>query len=150
MRLRAFLALADGVSGAAALLPSQIGKLPQLLKVLAGNMNLVGPRPNCLRECLMYSDAEKRILDVNPGITDIASIVFFDGENILAGCLGLAVSWVGFRSGRSFPLVPGQIGVLGGRFGLPQKGQQLAENRLGRDGMAGTPSSSAPESRPSC
>src|SRR5262249_3075354 len=84
MRLRAFLALADGVSGVAALLPSQIGKLPQLLKVLAGNMNLVGPRPNCLRECLMYSDAEKRILDVNPGITDISSIVFSDEQNILA------------------------------------------------------------------
>jgi lipopolysaccharide/colanic/teichoic acid biosynthesis glycosyltransferase len=62
----------------------KLDELPQLLNVLAGDMSLVGPRPNCLRECLMYSDAEKRILDVNPGITDIASIVFFDEENILA------------------------------------------------------------------
>ena len=63
---------------------TKLDELPQLLNVLAGDMSLVGPRPNCLRECLMYSDAEKRILDVNPGITDISSIVFFDEENILA------------------------------------------------------------------
>jgi lipopolysaccharide/colanic/teichoic acid biosynthesis glycosyltransferase len=62
----------------------KLDELPQLLNVFAGDMSLVGPRPNCLRECLMYSDAEKRILDVNPGITDISSIVFFDEEDILA------------------------------------------------------------------
>jgi lipopolysaccharide/colanic/teichoic acid biosynthesis glycosyltransferase len=62
----------------------KVDELPQLFNILAGDMSLVGPRPNCLRECLMYSDAEKRILDVNPGITDISSIVFSDEQHILA------------------------------------------------------------------
>jgi lipopolysaccharide/colanic/teichoic acid biosynthesis glycosyltransferase len=62
----------------------KVDELPQLLNVLVGDMSLVGPRPNCLRECLMYSDAEKRILDVKPGITDISSIVFSDEQHILA------------------------------------------------------------------
>jgi hypothetical protein len=46
-------------------------------------MSIVGPRPNCLRECGMYSDEEKRIFALKPGITDIASIIFSDEQRIL-------------------------------------------------------------------
>src|SRR5262249_16344962 len=62
----------------------KVHELPQLFNIFGGDMSLVGPRPNCSRECLMYSDAEKRILDVNPGVTDISSIVFSDERDILA------------------------------------------------------------------
>ena len=63
----------------------KIDEAPQILNVVRGNMTLVGPRPNLLRECSMYSDIERHILDVTPGVTDISSIVFSDEERILAG-----------------------------------------------------------------
>jgi colanic acid biosynthesis glycosyl transferase WcaI len=64
---------------------AKVDELPQLLNVLIGNMSFVGPRPNCLRECKMYSEEEKKILTITPGITDISSIVFSDEQQILAG-----------------------------------------------------------------
>lgn len=41
---------------------------------------MVGPRPNVKRETDLYTDVEKRILALKPGITDFSSIVF-SGEN---------------------------------------------------------------------
>lgn len=73
------------VAGDSRLLPSAIfvralklDELPQLLNVLLGDMSFVGPRPNVQREVDRYSDEERRLLSVRPGITDIASIVFAD------------------------------------------------------------------------
>jgi len=57
--------------------------LPQLWNVLLGDMSLVGPRPNVKRETDLYTQEEKRLLSVRPGITDIASIVFSDEGDIL-------------------------------------------------------------------
>ena len=54
----------------------------QLINVLIGNMSLVGPRPNVERETSLYTEIEKKILEVKPGITDIASIVFSDEGEI--------------------------------------------------------------------
>jgi hypothetical protein len=48
-------------------------------------MSLVGPRPNVLSETKLYTNEEKRILTMKPGITDFASIVFSDEGEILAG-----------------------------------------------------------------
>jgi lipopolysaccharide/colanic/teichoic acid biosynthesis glycosyltransferase len=61
----------------------KLDELPQLWNVFRGDMSIVGPRPNCQREYDMYSPEEKRILSILPGITDIASIVFSDEQNIL-------------------------------------------------------------------
>ncbi|MCB1738100.1 MAG: sugar transferase, partial [Gammaproteobacteria bacterium] len=47
-------------------------------------MSLVGPRPNVKREVDLYTAVEKHLLDVRPGITDFASIVFSDEGDILA------------------------------------------------------------------
>ena len=46
-------------------------------------MTIVGPRPNVKRETDLYTDIEKNILNVTPGITDLASIVFSDEGDIL-------------------------------------------------------------------
>jgi lipopolysaccharide/colanic/teichoic acid biosynthesis glycosyltransferase len=63
----------------------KLDELPQLWNVLRGEMSFVGPRPNTLHECEMYSAEEKRILKATPGITDIASIVFADEQRIING-----------------------------------------------------------------
>jgi len=62
----------------------KIDELPQLVNVLKGEMSLVGPRPNVEREVRLYSEQEKRLLEVRPGITDVSSIVFADEGEILA------------------------------------------------------------------
>lgn len=62
----------------------KLDELSQMFNVLFGNMSLVGPRPNVKRETDLYSFAEKKILSVKPGITDLSSIVFADEGDILA------------------------------------------------------------------
>lgn len=63
----------------------KLDELTQLWNVLKGDMSLVGPRPNVKRETDLYTTEEKRLLSVQPGITDFASIVFSDEGDILAG-----------------------------------------------------------------
>jgi len=54
-----------------------------LWNVLKGDMSLVCPRPNVKRETDLYTDVEKGLLDMKPGITDFSSIVFSDENDIL-------------------------------------------------------------------
>jgi lipopolysaccharide/colanic/teichoic acid biosynthesis glycosyltransferase len=63
----------------------KLDELPQLLNVAAGEMSLVGPRPEVIQEVLLYTEEEKRLLDVRPGITDWASIRFRNEGEILRG-----------------------------------------------------------------
>lgn len=62
----------------------KIDELPQLWNVAKGDMSLVGPRPNVVREVDLYTAEERHLLDARPGITDLASIVFADEGDILA------------------------------------------------------------------
>ena len=63
----------------------KLDELPQLLNVFKGEMSFVGPRPEVLEEVNGYTDEEKRLLSVRPGITDWASIKFRDEGEILRG-----------------------------------------------------------------
>lgn len=63
----------------------KLDELPQLLNVLAGSMSLVGPRPQVPWAVDLYSDEEKRLLNVRPGMTDYASLVFRNEGEILRG-----------------------------------------------------------------
>jgi lipopolysaccharide/colanic/teichoic acid biosynthesis glycosyltransferase len=62
----------------------KLDELPQLFNVLVGDMSLVGPRPEVPRYVRLYSAAERRVLDLVPGITDEASIRYADESTILA------------------------------------------------------------------
>ena len=61
----------------------KIDELTQLFNVLIGNMSLVGPRPNVKSEVDLYTEIEKELLSVKPGITDFSSLVFSDEGKIL-------------------------------------------------------------------
>lgn len=62
----------------------KLDELPQLINVLRGELSLVGPRPQVPSEVAHYSEEERRLLTVKPGITDWASIKFHDEADILA------------------------------------------------------------------
>lgn len=62
----------------------KIDELPQILNVLLGNINFVGPRPNVKDEVNKYVKLEQRLLEFKPGITDFSSIVFSDEGQILS------------------------------------------------------------------
>jgi len=62
----------------------KLDELTQLWNVLLGDMSLVGPRPNVKRDTDLYTDVEKELLSVRPGITDFSSIIFSDEGEILA------------------------------------------------------------------
>ena len=62
----------------------KLDEFSQLWNVLLGQMSLVGPRPNVQRDVDLYTDEEKHLLDVRPGITDFSSIVFSDEGDVLA------------------------------------------------------------------
>lgn len=62
----------------------KMDELPQLWNVIKGDMSLVGPRPEVPKYVSMYSEQQKRVLSVKPGITDQASLIYFE-ENELLG-----------------------------------------------------------------
>lgn len=57
---------------------SKLDEIPQLINVIKGEMSLVGYRPELKYYTDMYTNEEKRILDLKPGITDWASMTNFD------------------------------------------------------------------------
>ena len=62
---------------------TKIDELPQLWNVVCGQMSLVGPRPEDPRYVALYTDEQRRILSVRPGITSPASIQFRHEEALL-------------------------------------------------------------------
>lgn len=62
----------------------KLDEFPQFINVLKGEMSVVGPRPEVLEYVAQYSDEQRRVLDYKPGITDIASITYFEENKLLA------------------------------------------------------------------
>ena len=62
-----------------------LDELPQFLNVLKGEMSIVGPRPEVPQYVAMFTEEERLILTVRPGITDWATLWIRDEGKILAG-----------------------------------------------------------------
>ncbi len=63
---------------------NKLDELPQLINVLNGTMSLVGPRPEVRKYVNLYNSEQKSILEVKPGITDFASLMYYNENEILA------------------------------------------------------------------
>jgi lipopolysaccharide/colanic/teichoic acid biosynthesis glycosyltransferase len=61
----------------------KIDELPQLINVLKGEMSLVGPRPEVKKYVDLYTETQRKVLSVKPGMTDLASIEFSHENEIL-------------------------------------------------------------------
>lgn len=59
-------------------------ELPQLWNVLVGEMSFVGPRPEVPRYVALYTAEQGQVLDLRPGITDLASLAYYNESDILA------------------------------------------------------------------
>lgn len=61
----------------------KIDELPQLFNVLLGDMSIVGPRPEVRKYVDLYTNVQRKVLNVKPGITDYASIEYANENEIL-------------------------------------------------------------------
>jgi lipopolysaccharide/colanic/teichoic acid biosynthesis glycosyltransferase len=64
---------------------TKLDELPQLINVLAGQMSVVGPRPEVPRYVAMYDAGQRRILTARPGMTSPASLLYRAEEEQLVG-----------------------------------------------------------------
>ncbi len=62
----------------------KLDEFPQFVNVLKGEMSVVGPRPEVQEYVDLYTDKQREILQVKPGITDLASLEYFE-ENAVLG-----------------------------------------------------------------
>jgi lipopolysaccharide/colanic/teichoic acid biosynthesis glycosyltransferase len=62
---------------------TKIDELPQLINVLKGDMSIVGPRPEVRLYVELFRKDYEEILQVRPGITDLASLKYQDEATLL-------------------------------------------------------------------
>lgn len=62
----------------------KLDELPQLFNILKGEMSVVGPRPEVPKYVALYDEVQQKVLDVRPGLTDLASLQYFQEAELLA------------------------------------------------------------------
>lgn len=62
----------------------KLDEFPQFINVILGDMSIVGPRPEVKEYVDLYTEEQREVLNVRPGITDLASLEYFE-ENELLG-----------------------------------------------------------------
>lgn len=63
---------------------AKLDELPQIWNVLRGEMSFVGPRPEVPQYVARYTEAQRAVLLVKPGVTDLATLEFRNEEELLA------------------------------------------------------------------
>ncbi len=61
----------------------KLDEFPQFINVLIGQMSIVGPRPEVKEYVELYTEEQRKVLSVRPGITDYASIAYFKENELL-------------------------------------------------------------------
>lgn len=62
----------------------KLDEIPQLYNVFKGEMSFVGPRPEVRKYVELYNEYQMKVLEVKPGITDLASIKYRNENELLA------------------------------------------------------------------
>ena len=62
---------------------TKLDETANLLNILIGTMSFIGPRPELLRYTEQYTEEEKVILSVRPGVTDFSSIEFINLDEVV-------------------------------------------------------------------
>ncbi|HBH05494.1 MAG TPA: glycosyl transferase [Flavobacteriales bacterium] len=62
----------------------KLDELPQLLNILKGDMSVVGPRPEVPEYVELYSEDQRIVFSVRPGLTDYATLEYVDESQQLA------------------------------------------------------------------
>ena len=62
----------------------KLDELPQLFNVFNADMSFVGPRPEVPEYVAHYTAEQRKVLTVRPGITDDASLAYFNENDILS------------------------------------------------------------------
>ncbi len=62
----------------------KVDEFPQLLNILKGEMSVVGPRPEVEKYVAKYSNEQRKVLSVKPGLTDYASLEYVHESELLA------------------------------------------------------------------
>lgn len=72
----------------------KLDELPQLINVLVGDMSLVGPRPEVKKYVDLYTQKQRKVLSIRPGITDWASIYYRDENEILGQSIDPEIDYI--------------------------------------------------------
>jgi lipopolysaccharide/colanic/teichoic acid biosynthesis glycosyltransferase len=62
---------------------TKIDEFPQLINIIKGDMSVVGPRPEVPKYVSLYTQEQMKVLSVKPGLTDLASLKYFDEQKLL-------------------------------------------------------------------
>ena len=53
---------------------TSLDELPELINILLGDMSIIGPRPQLVRDMVFMSDEQRRRHDVTPGLSGLAQV----------------------------------------------------------------------------
>ncbi len=73
----------------------KLDELPQLINILKGDMSIVGPRPEVEKYVKLYTDEQRKVLTVRPGLTDYASLEYFKESELLSQSADPEATYIG-------------------------------------------------------